>query len=323
MATARAEMGLGAASDGVQQAEEAAVANGPDDAAAERDDPLPAATAASPADAVATERLRALFNGCLDLQQPWMWDGLRALGKEGALPMRFDEIATNVVAGQSMRHGLGAFASRPIPAGTIATLYPVHSLGVGSRRVFAADASDTAYWQREPCTTAYRAQFLHAALPTDAAAGPVQQWAPGAYIDANPERPHLAGWLGHLANDATACTDSTEAAVLAYYNACACSCNAVMLPLGKAAPLMALVTTEDVDEGDELLLSYGHSYWIENTSGGAGKAPPRAMSPAVRQAARATWGDGLEAAVARLVGAYANEVKLLEGLLARQGQAQG
>ena len=49
MATARAEMGLGATSDGVQQAEEAAVANGPDDAAAERDDPLLAATAASPA----------------------------------------------------------------------------------------------------------------------------------------------------------------------------------------------------------------------------------------------------------------------------------
>ena len=233
--------------------------------------------------------------------------------------MRFDEIATNVVAGQSTRHGLGAFAARPLPAGTIATLYPVHSLGIGSRRVFAADASDAAYRQREPCTAAYRAQLLHGALATDATSGPVQQWAPGAYADANPAREHLDGWLGHLANDAAACTDGSEAAVLDYYRACGRDCNAMMLPLGNAAPLMELVTTRDVDEVEELLLSYGHSYWIEHNA--AGSAPT--MSPAIQRAARATWGrEGLEAAVARLVATYANEVALLEGLLSRPTQGQ-
>ena len=188
-----------------------------------------------------------------------------------------------------------------------------------SSAVFAADASDAAYWQREPCTAAYRAQLLHGALATDATSGPVQQWAPGAYADANPAREHLDGWLGHLANDAAACTDGSEAAVLDYYRACGRDCNAMMLPLGNAAPLMALVTTRDVDEGDELLLSYGHSYWIEHNA--AGSAPT--MSPAIQRAARATWGrEGLEAAVARLVATYANEVALLEGLLSRPTQGQ-
>ena len=84
-----------------------------------------------------------------------------------------------------------------------------------------------------------------------------------------------------------------------------------MLPFGGAAPVMALVTTRDVDEGEELLLSYGHSYWTGTSAahapselgpspagGGGGGAPLRSFSPAVRRAAAAVWGDGLAQGIA-------------------------
>ena len=223
--------------------------------------------------------------------------------------MRFDAMARSVRAGPSAVHGLGVFAGRALPAGTLASLYPVHSVGVGSQRIHADE--DGAYW-REPCTTAYRATITHAATPGAPGARPVQEWAAGAYVDANPERPHVDGWLAHLANDAAACSASSEAEILAYYAACEAACNAVMLPLGRAAPVMALVTVCDVPAGQELLLSYGHTYWIEHFGG---TAPP--ATPAVLRAAARIRGDGLEARVARLQADYPSEERLLEGLLAK------
>eukprot|EP00966_Prymnesium_polylepis_P106830 2473263-Prymnesium_polylepis.1 len=88
-------------------------------------------------------------------------------------------------------------------------------MGVDTTRITAADAGDADYW-REPCTTEYRALVFH-----ETGAGPIQEWAPGAYVDASPEREHVAGWLGHLANDAaTVAADGSEADIAAYYDTC-------------------------------------------------------------------------------------------------------
>lgn len=255
-------------------------------------------------------RLGDLFNGCLALQDPRMWGELRQLARAGAMPLAFDLVAQSVYAAPSSRHGQGAFAATALAHGTVASLYPVHSIGVGTQRIHAD--GDSEYW-REPCTTAYRSNIFHSATPGAPDAGPITQWAPGAYVDANPTRECLPGWMAHLANDVAVCTGSQEEEVLRYYAAGAAEANCVMLPFGSAAPLMALVTTRDVAADEELLLSYGHSYWLD--AFGVAAAPP---TPAVMQAAARMWGEGLDAMVGRLSRAYATDVRLLEGILAKR-----
>ena len=256
------------------------------------------------------QRLSDLLHGCLALQSTELWATLQQVGRESKPPMSFDELTISVTSGPSSRHGLGAFASRDLPAGSVATLYPVHSIGVGAQRVACAEDAD--HW-KEPCTSAYRSQALHASTPGAADAGPLQAWAPGVYIDANPGRAHVPGWLAHLANDcAVLPAAAAEADILTYYAAAASQCNCVMLPFGSAAPIMALVTTRDVAEGEELLTAYGHSYWMAHFGG-----TPPPPTAAVSEAAARLWPGGLDAQVARLSAAYAGEVALLEGLLAR------
>ena len=67
-----------------------------------------------------------------------------------------------------------------------------------------------------------------------------------------------------MANDVIACEGTREIDVLAYYAACDLGCNAVLLPFGDVAPIMALCTTRNVAEGEELLVSYGHQAWNEH-----------------------------------------------------------
>ena len=63
--------------------------------------------------------------------------------------------------------------------------------------------------------------------------------------------------------------------------------------------------------GEELLVAYGHSYWIAHHGG-----EPIQASPAVMQTAGAAWGaDGLAQPMGRLAAKYAKEVQLLSGLL--------
>jgi len=238
------------------------------------------------------QRLSELFNGVLTLQDPRIWAAMKQLPE-------MQQIADATRAADSPRHGLGAFANAYLSADTVAAFYPVHSIGLGTQRVTAA--GDEEYW-REPCTTEYRALVFH------------EDWAPGAYVDASPERAHVAGWLAHLANDAaTVGASATEAEICAYYEACAAACNCVMLPFGQVC---ALVTTRDVAEGDELLLSYGHTYWMEH---GGGDTRIGWTTPAIESALASMWGgDGRDAKVARLTEKYATEVKLIEGLLAKK-----
>ena len=65
-------------------------------------------------------------------------------------------------------------------------------------------------------------------------------------LDADPTKPDIDGWLGHLANDpatsaATLGAGATEAQLTRYYEEAAAASNAVMVPYGEA-PLRAAPT---------------------------------------------------------------------------------
>ena len=83
------------------------------------------------------------------------------------------------------------------------------------------------------------------------------------WVDTNPGLPSVDGWLAHFANDVAACSSAgDETSILAYYDRCGRAANAVLVPFGDAAPLMCLVSTRDVKAGEEILIAYGHDYWM-------------------------------------------------------------
>ena len=191
------------------------------------------------------DRLGALFERVLTLQEQW----------SELQPAVMDPVATHVAAAQSKVHGQGVFAQKDLPARTVATLYPVHAMGIGEGGACAEE--DTEYFVSLDSPSAYRMQLLHHNLQK------TYGLPHGTWVDANPHRSHAPGWQAHLANDGAICRGATEADVLAYYDESERTCNCVLVPFGEAAPLMALVTTRAVTQGEELLTMYGHSFWIE------------------------------------------------------------
>ena len=105
-----------------------------------------------------------------------------------------------------------------------------------------------------------------------------------------------------------------------------------MVPFGHScAPLMCVVTTCDVREGDELLISYGHSYWIRKELKGALSADEgaemskKAATPAVVVAATATTAPAVRAQAA-VEAEYAAEISRLElvfAAAAREAAGEG
>ena len=162
---------------------------------------------------------------------------------------KFADIAAACHVAPSLRDGVGLFASKDLPVDTVVSFYPVHSIGLMDQRL-ASNADDQDYWRG--CTTAFRMPLAHAT---------VQEFAPGTFVDVNLQKADRAGWLAHRANDATTCVGPSETEILSYLHTCALECNCVLVPFGGAAPILALVTTRDVSEGEELLHSYGLEHW--------------------------------------------------------------
>ena len=191
---------------------------------------------------MALSRAKSMLRVALRLQEIW--------GSVRDSEPRLNEISRRACAAPSSKHGQGLFACQDLPSGTVASLYPVHALGIGSNRLQFADPD----WQWSSKGRPYKVELWHTSL---------RDWAPQMWIDADPNR-CVDGWLGHMANDAAICAaGADEAAILEYYSECGRATNAVMVPFGhECAPLMCVVTTRDVQEGDELLISYGHEYWI-------------------------------------------------------------
>lgn len=219
---------------------------------------------------------------------------------------RHDEMSQCVCAAPSSKHGTGLFACRDLPSGTVATFYPVHALGIGANRLQFSDC-------RLSGDRSYVVEVWHLSL---------RDWAPQMWIDADPSL-RVDGWLGHLANDAASCAArADEAQLLEYYSECARLTNAVMVPFGHGcAPLMCVVTTRALRRGEEVLISYGHDYWItrgqeqELTLEEGEEISKKAATPAVVAARRAST-EPAYAAQAAVEAGYAPEISRFEQVFA-------
>ena len=94
-----------------------------------------------------------------------------------------------------------------------------------------------------------------------------------------PHSAHCRASTASCPNDAAACSEYDEKAILAYYSA---PRNVVITRLPDAPPLLCWVATRDLRAGDEAVGLYGHDYWL---SRGGGRVP--APTAAVREAASA------------------------------------
>ena len=263
------------------------------------------------------QHLSGLLLGSTVLQDERTWEVL--MQTEGN---QFSKIVDAAHVAPSPRHGDGLFASRGLPADTIVSFYPVHSIGLREQRL-ASNADDMDYWRT--CSSAYRTPILHAA---------VQAFAPGAFVDVNLQRADRLGWLAHRANDATACLGSSETEILMYVHTCALECNCALVPFGGAAPILALVTTRHLAEGTELLCSYGIEHWAATRAETdlepdtvlpveESQAADEGFTAAAQSALDAFWDE--EARMRRLdalAEKYKVEVEIFEGMVVLAAERQ-
>jgi hypothetical protein len=193
--------------------------------------------------------------------------------------------------------GRGVFATRIIPAGTIVSLYPCHGVGVDFQQVddnddddnndndttniiVALDPTDQEFFlqqqQQESSKQAYN--YLHYLLGSRPLGGE-EQVGTGAtneqqntnaqlfegdalFIDVNPNQPTTSGWVSHFINDGAIVHSNSEIGVLDYYAESRKAKNCVHVPFGPS-PILATVTTKQIEKGQELFTSYGCMYWLQ------------------------------------------------------------
>ena len=174
--------------------------------------------------------------------------------------------------------GRGVFAKKDIPRGTILCFYPAHgilvgfddpdiSLGMNLPSVFIPDKQDVPYFQthnpptifcRETDNTAIgkRSNVIFGGDKETAAKLPVISVS----IDINPNRPVLDGWVGQIVNDGAKPSSPSVQDLIQYHYASLAKVNCHELPFGPS-PLLATVTSRDVQKGEELFAHYGIEYW--------------------------------------------------------------
>jgi len=188
-------------------------------------------------------RLEKLFQGALLLQDTFEEHVTGRVPLESWEKARFSEIAQNAHIAPSSRHGLGLFASRDLEEDTLVTFYPIHKVGSGEESVDLED--DKSYWD-----TVSPSLYKILADEED-----------NVFVDCNPHREDVMGWLGHRANDAARCSGTSEDDILKYRKICERECNLRFWGLKAVRPLIGFVTTRPVQKGEELLVSYSDSYW--------------------------------------------------------------
>lgn len=198
---------------------------------------------------VKTDNMKHFYSVSVRLQEQW-----GAMANLENWPSAFVEMSECVEAAPSALHGRGLFASAPISKGQVVTFYPVDAMG-DSLNALALNQYES-LGSRD-----YKVELFH---------GLLQGWAEDLWIDANPSKLLVRGWLGHLVNDAAVCASSEQHDIDTYYSEVADKANCELVPFGDACPLMAIVATRDLEAGAELLQPYDHDYW---TQGGGGLHP--------------------------------------------------
>lgn len=158
--------------------------------------------------------------------------------------------------------GLGLFAKKAMKANTIISFYPAHALGVdGDLTGFKSlSEADLKYFSENPSN---KSSYLHCtdqpiferkSLLSDLVDEPL-------YLDVNPQREIVDGWVSQMINDGATVTENSEDGVLKYYQSSKKAKNCIHIPFGPS-PIMATVATKKIKKGEELFTSYGGTYWL-------------------------------------------------------------
>ena len=185
---------------------------------------------------LASDAARRLLLAAMSLFQSSYEELVQIVGLPGAV-VRPDK--------STICDGRGLFATEALPAHSIVALYPVHAIGADDTSTglldLMASSDDMAYFDCvEGEGSAYRLYLR-------------QPGYSSVCVDCNPNKPipHPI-WTGHLVNDAAMCTSREPGDVLEYLQRSIGGASCALLAVGQA-PLTVVVTTRDVDAGEELL----------------------------------------------------------------------
>ena len=164
--------------------------------------------------------------------------------------------------------GLGVFATRAITSGELVTLYPCDALlrwpskvrqGVGDVLVSLSSRHSEGMGLEEE--EAFDPRSEHGALAWHYC---IRMDATSAAL-ANAAKADDAAYLGHFVNDGVVCEGPGTAAVrYAIASADAANVRAVASTLSGCH--IAMVALRPIAEGDEILSSYGASYWLSRSA---------------------------------------------------------
>ena len=154
-------------------------------------------------------------------------------------------------------HGTGLFATKDLEMGTLVTLYRPDLTVDDTGKALMIDEADASYFQdfQKAQAPGSRQYFV---FPPGVKTSAIPEPCPRFWVAANPAKAPIKGFLGHLANDGASCADDGD--VERYLAESAEKANACLVPL--CIPLMGLVLSEDVQKGDELLVTYGYDAWL-------------------------------------------------------------
>jgi SET domain len=179
--------------------------------------------------------------------------------------------------------GKGLFAKKPIKANTIVSFYPVHALGTDNDQPFTtSNMDDELYFQTTPTSQSVYLQctdqpiFRRTSLISDAVKTSTDEneylaaamatpaiHVPPLFLDVNPNRKIIDGWVSHIINDGAAMrapssqnNDNVEQCMLEYYQSSKVKKNCIHIPFGPS-PIIATVTTKKIMKDEELFTTYG------------------------------------------------------------------
>lgn len=242
------------------------------------------------------------------------FDGLSSLYSQCS---KLVEIKESSISGA----GLGLFAKKNIKANTIVCFYPAHALGIDvdedndkggiPSNGFVSNGSDQEYFATH---SPFKSSYLHCTdQPLFQRTSLLQQAGIDnvpLFLDVNPNRPIInKAWVSQMINDGATVQANTKEGVLEYYQESGKLKNCIHIPFGPS-PIMATATTTKVKKGQELLTSYGGTYWLgvlHDLHGEEGVAVTPAIQARIQETAR-----DLQKSMQSVAIVYANHLEFLE-----------
>ena len=200
--------------------------------------------------------------------------------------------------------GLGLFAKKTLKANTITSFYPAHALGMDQEIFLALGEEDTNYFQTNPSPGS---PYLHCTDQPIFARESISSSSEPLYLDVNPHRTVVPGWVSQYINDGATVKHKTEEGVINYYRATKCAKNCIHIPFGPS-PILATVTTRKVKKGEELFTSYGGVYWLGVDSSDEQQV---GITPAIQNEIQETAND-LRKSMQSVSVVYQNELEALQ-----------